>query len=524
MRKIICLVLFTAPAFFVNAQRPGASIDVLHYEFGLTLTDADNNIQGNALVELNILQETKTIVLDLISKNADGKGMVVASVKEKDQSVSFNHTNNLLTIQLSAVAKKGEKRTFAIQYSGIPADGLIITNNKYKHRGFFADNWPDRARNWIPCVDHPADKATVDFKIKAPVHYQVVANGVQVEETSLDSATKFTHYKEAVPLSTKIMVIGVAAFAVQLAGEVSNIPIYSWVYPEDRNKGFYDYGVAVDILPWFIKNWGPYAYKKLANVQSKTRFGGLENANTIFYAESSVNGSRKSEGTIVHEIAHQWFGDMATETDWAHLWLSEGFATYMTILYFENKTGVDTARMMLREDRAQIIAFHKTKQRPVVDTSVKDYMELLNANSYQKGGWVLHMLRQELGDEVFRNGIRTYYARYAGKNASSDDLRKVLEEVSKKDLKQFFRQWLYTSGHPVLEMKWEYDKAKKVVNAKIVQKQENIFQFPLEIGISKQKKLVMIKDRETSVSIPSVTMPENIELDPDVKLLFESSK
>lgn len=524
MRKFIYLVLMISFVNHVSAQKPEATIDILHYDFGLTLTDADNNIQGNAVVELNVLKETNTIVLELTSKTADGRGMTVSLVKEKDQALTFNHNNNLLTIQLPAAAKKSEKRILTIQYSGIPADGLIITNNKYKHRGFFADNWPNRAHNWIPCVDHPADKATVDFRIMAPVHYQVVANGVQVEETSLDSATKFTHYKETVPLSTKIMVIGVAPFAVQLAGEVSNIPIYSWVYPEDRAKGFYDYGVAVDILPWFIKNWGPYAYKKLANVQSKTRFGGLENANTIFYAESSVSGMRKSEGTIVHEIAHQWFGDMATETDWAHLWLSEGFATYMTILYFENKTGVDTAQMMLKEDRAQIIAFHKTKQRPVVDTAVKDYMELLNANSYQKGGWVLHMLRQELGDEVFRNGIKTYYARYAGRNASSDDLRKVLEEMSKKDLKQFFQQWLYTSGHPVLELKWEYDKAKKLVAVKIVQKQSPVFQFPLDIAIGAQKKTVMIKDRETTVTFPSAAQPGQVILDPDVRLLFETSK
>ena len=134
------------------------------------------------------------------------------------------------------------------------------------------------------------------------------------------------------------MVIGVADFAVNLSGTINEcIPVYSWVYPEDRDKGFYDYAQAAEILPWFIKNVGPYAYKKLANVQSKTRFGGLENANTIFYSEHSVNGNRQSESLMVHEIAHQWFGNYATEKSFAHLWLSEGFATYMTILYMENK-------------------------------------------------------------------------------------------------------------------------------------------------------------------------------------------
>jgi aminopeptidase N len=527
MRKLICLALFLSLVIFATAQRPGASIDMTHYEFSLSLTDVNNNIEGNAVVEFVVLKETNSVTLDLISKRADGKGMSVLAVKEKDNSLRFNHANDILTIQLSSPAKPGDQKTLVIQYTGIPVDGLIITNNKYKHRGFFADNWPNRARNWIPCVDHPADKAAVDFRIKAPSHYQVVANGIQVEETSVDSATKLTHYKETVPLATKIMTIGVAGFAVQLAGEVSHIPVYSWVYPEDRNKGFYDYAPAVEILGWFIKNWGPYAYKKLANVQSKTIFGGLENANTIFYSENSVTGTRKNEGLLTHEIAHQWFGNMATETDWPHLWLSEGFATYMTILYFENKYGRDTARYMLAEDRAQVIAFTKTKMRPVVDTTVTDYMQLLNANSYQKGGWVLHMLRQQLGDSAFHRGIRTYYARYAGKNASTDDLRKVLEEISKKDLKQFFKQWLYTAGHPVLEVSWKYDEGKKMIAVTITQKQGQVFQFPLEIslntGAKKQNKTVQVRDRETTINIASTIAPQQVTLDPETKLLFEGN-
>lgn len=523
MRKIIFLVFTISYTATVLAQKPGAVIDVLHYEFGLSLTDSNNNIRGNAVVDLSFLKETAVISLDLISKKPNGKGMTVIAVKEKEKDLTFTHNNDLLSINLPG--KAGEKKSLTIQYEGIPADGLIITNTKYRHRGFFADNWPNRARNWIPCVDHPADKAAVDFKIKAPSQYQVVANGVQVEETNTDSLWRFTHYREEVPLSTKIMTIGVSDFAVEKAGEVQGIPVYSWVYPEDRVKGFYDYAVAVDILPWFIKNWGPYAYKKLANVQSKTIFGGLENANTIFYAENSVSGTRKSKGTITHEIAHQWFGDMATETDWPHLWLSEGFATYMTILYFEDTYGRDTAVQMLQQDREQVLDFARGSSRSVVDTTVKNYMDLLNANSYQKGGWVLHMLRQQLGDSVFRRAIRTYYARYAGKNASTDDLRKVLEEVSKKDLRQFFKQWLFTGGNPQLDIKWNYDEAKKAVVVHVMQKQEAVFVFPLELsiksGLKTVKMTVEVKGKETSVTIPTSAKPELFLVDPGTKLLFE---
>ena len=131
------------------------------------------------------------------------------------------------------------------------------------------------------------------------------------------------------------MVFGAADFAVQLAGEHEGIPVSSWIFKEQKEKGFYDYAMALPVLEFFTKNVAPYPYEKLANVQSKTRYGGMENASCIFYYEASVKGDRSSEALIAHEIAHQWFGNSASEANWHHVWLSEGFATYWTHLYFE---------------------------------------------------------------------------------------------------------------------------------------------------------------------------------------------
>ncbi len=254
---------------------------------------------------------------------------------------------------------------------------------------------------------------------------------------------KQTHYRETVALPTKEMAIGVAGFAVNYAGDVDCIPVYSWVYPEEKENGFYDYGFAKDILSYFIARVGPYAYRKLANVESKTRFGGEENASAIFYSERSIKGDRKVEALLVHEIAHQWFGNSGTEKDWQPIWLSEGFATYMTHLYLENKYGIDTLLKRMKVDREQVVAFSKKRNTAVVDTSVASYfMELLNANSYQKGGWVLHMLRRRLNYDIFWKGIRKYYADFAGHNAATDDFRAAMETVSGQNLKQFFQQWL----------------------------------------------------------------------------------
>jgi len=511
------------------AQKPDAAIDILHYNFSVKLSDSTDRIEGQAKIKFKVIKETNTITLNLIKEGRDRKGMVVTGVFEGNQPRAFLHNDHLLKVSFDKNFSAGTEKEIEVIYSGIPIDGLIIGYNKFKHRGFFADHWPDRARNWLPCVDHPADKATLDFLITAPDHFQVVANGVQVEEISLGNGQKLTHYSETTPLPTKVMTMGAADFAVQLAGMVDCIPVYSWVYPEDKDKGFFDYAQATEILPFYIKNVGPYPYKKLANVQSKTRFGGLENAGAIFYYENSVTGTRTSESLLAHEIAHQWFGDMATEKEWAHIWLSEGFATYMTALYMENSHGKDTATKMMLQSRAQTIAYSKQRSRPVVDSSITNYMELLNPNSYQKAGWVLHMLRSQLGDSSFWKSVRTYYSRYAGKNANTEDLQKVFEEISGTNLSKFFKQWLYTAGQPKLEVIHKYEASKKLLTITITQLQETNFEFPLQIQINGNAedgiltKSLPVKDKQTVFSIPLMEKPLKIVIDPNVRLLHEGT-
>ncbi|MGZ8559082.1 MAG: M1 family aminopeptidase [Chitinophagaceae bacterium] len=513
-----CFICFH---IFTNAQ---TNIDVQHYKFEIFLTDQSDTITGKATVLVKFIAATDQVTLDLTSVKGR-KGMVITSINENNNPVEFSHQQDKIAIRLNQKPNTGETKTFIIEYKGIPSDGLIISNNKYGNRTFFADNWPNRGHNWIPCVDDPADKASVEFIVTAPQHYQVVSNGILIEQTNLTNNKKLTHWKEEVPVATKVMVIGAADFAVSLAGSIDNcIPVYSWVYPEDRDKGFYDFAQALEILPFFIKNVGPYGYKKLASVQSKTTFGGLENANTIFYAENTVTGTRDKESLLAHEIAHQWFGNMATEKSFAHIWLSEGFATYYTILYFEKKYGKDTADYMLKEDRNLVINFAKNYNRPIIDET-KDYMELLNPNSYQKGSWVLHMLRRQLGDSVFHKSIKTFYAEYAGKNADTKDLQSVVEKTSGKDLSVFFQQWLYTAIIPTLNVSWKYLSNEKKVTVTVRQLQITPFVFPLEIKLknaigNNTIKTISVSKKEETFIIPIKEKPSLLTLDSNTSLLF----
>ena len=502
------------------------AIDVQHYSFNLLLNDENDSIKGEAEISILVLQTIKSFDLDLVKKNDTGRGMTVTAISANQQPVSFSQEDQ--RIHINTAAGPGDTLHCVIKYEGIPADGLIIDKNKYGNRSFFGDNWPNRGHNWLPCVDNPIDKASVDFIVTAPEHYQVIGNGLKIEENNVADHQKLTHWKETVALPVKVMVIGVADFAVNYSGDVNCIPVYSWVYPEDKEKGFYDYAQAKDILPFFIQQVGPYAYRKLANVQSKTRFGGMENASAIFYSENSVQGNRQTEALLTHEIAHQWFGNSVTKKSWPHVWLSEGFATYMTHLYFERMHGVDTFQKRLKEDRAKVIAFSKTRETPVVDSSERNnFLQLLNANSYEKGGWVLHMLRRKLGDAIFWKGIRAYYAQHAGKNAATEDFRKAMESASGENLQSFFKQWLSLAGQPLLRKSIQYDAKKKTAVITIEQLQNRLFDFPLQLliesGNKKKLQTISIKNKINRLSLAVADLPLKIQLDPGTNLLFEET-
>lgn len=441
----------------------------------------------------------------------------------------FSHHHDKLIISGNRPFKRGDTVLLNIFYKGIPDDGLIISKNKYGDRTFFADNWPDRAHHWIPCVDRPDDKATFEFIVTAPSHYSVVSNGTKIEERVLSDGNKLTHWKENIPLPTKVMVIGVARFAVRTYKDSPvGIPVSAWVYQQDSIPGFRNYAVAPSILKFLSGYIGPYPYEKLANVQSKTIFGGMENASAIFYEELSASSDDNIESLMAHEIAHQWFGDMASEKSFPHLWLSEGFATYLTHIYIESKYGTDSLNKRMQEDRSEIIAFAKESARSVVD-SVSPLMKLLNTNSYQKGSWILHMLRRQLGDTIFHRIIRNYYAAYAGKNADTRDFERICEKESGKDLHVFFDQWLYTPGLPKLDVQWKYDEINKKVTVTVNQTQHKLFEFPLEIEILTGGKgktttqIYSVSTQNQQVSIPVLAKPLEIVLDPHTSLLFEGS-
>lgn len=508
-------------------------IDAINYAFHFTLSDETDVITGKTEMDLRFLAAgISTVRLDLSSKSdeMDGKGMTVKGINMNDRALNFVHENDVLFITLPSPSTANQRSSITIEYEGIPITGLKIAPNKYNERTFFSDNWPNKARNWLPTIDHPYDKAMCEFIVTAPNRYQVISNGLKIEESDLENNERLTHWKQSVPIASWLFVLGVSRFAVQHVDDFEGLAIETWVYPQDRDAGFYDFAVPTKAAMAFYSDMvGPYSYEKLANIQSNSVGGGMEAATAVFYGDKSVTGQRSERwrNVIIHEIAHQWFGNAVTESDWDDVWLSEGFATYFTLLFIEHAYGRDEFVKGLKSSKLRIDKFDEDNpDYRIIHDNLDDMKKVSTGQTYQKGAWALHMLRNLVGTDTFWKGIQTYYAEYQDLNASTADFRRHMEEASGMELKGFFDQWLRRGGQPTVELAWSYDAGRKKLDLSVDQTQDaDSFSFPLEIGVvdssgEMQVMRVDIDQRNSKHSLDFEEMPTNVVLDPMVTILM----
>ena len=532
------LVFFYVSGFTQSVTLPPSSVDVIHYVFNLAIHDNSNEIQGEASIFVSLPPaQSSPFILHLANPDSGTvRGMTVDEILFNGIPVDFTHENHALYIRIPPSKRNSSEGTFRIKYHGIPSDGLIIKQNTYGDRTFFGDNWPNRAHFWLPTHDHPSDKATCEFIITAPNHYKVISNGKLLEESDLLPSGhnplryKLTHWAMDQPIPTKVMVFGAARFAVQYPLTNQSIVIENWLYPEDKETGFQKFAPTADIITFYENVLGAYPYQKIANVQSKTQYGGMENATAIFYNESVIVDQASIEGLIAHEIAHQWFGNAVSEKNWTDVWLSEGFATYMTHLYFEHTYGRDSMSARLLADKERIFTFHlKSPQAKVVESSTENLFQLLNANSYQKGAWVLHMLRAKVGDEVFFSILKQFFNQYKHRNASTKNFIALTSKLAKLDLSAFFTQWLYRSDYPVLESNWKYQSVGKKLKVRLKQiNTTKSFAFPLQIGIHysdgkvSEVKSVYVDEIDETYTFSVNSRVKKVVLDPATWLLYDT--
>ena len=474
-----------------------------------------------------------TLVLDLV-------GLRVDSVLVDDRAARFTRTDSLLRVAIDHVAR--DSFSVAVRYGGEPKDGLIIRTDSLGRWTAFGDNWPNRARNWIPSIDHPSDKATVTWTVRAPSDRKVVANGELVEETPLARAAAggtprtVTRWREARPIPPYLMVIAAAPlvyFDLGRAGCGSSefdgcVRQSVYVTPELRDYLPGPFADAPAMVRLFSTLVAPFPYEKLAHLQSSTRYGGMENAGAIFYSDGAFRRRSVRAGLIAHETAHQWFGDAVTPREWPHVWLSEGFATYFAELWTEHADGDSAFHAGMSRIRDQIVRAEEVATRPVIDSTQTNLMALLNTNTYQKGGWTLHMLRALVGDSAFFKGIRSYYLAHRHSTALTDDLQRAVEDASGRALGWFFDQWLRRPGYAEVTTSWRFDAEQRRVVATVAQGSRfGHYRFPLTVAVTDANG----RERRATIDVPAATTativvpldvdaaPRAVAFDPDVRVL-----
>ncbi len=541
LNKVVCglqlvtlaFLLFTGPAVF--ATRRERIIDrwkPTHYSVQITLNNELTAIR-RARTEITIVTlKSGVSVIDL-----DFGELSIDSVTLNKRTARFKHSSGLLRVNLSRTVSKGTRLVVAVNYHGSPKNGLVMSRDKSGNPAVVGDNWPNRVHHWIPSLDHPSAKATVTFSITAPDKNLIVANGEFVNVQNTFPAMRTWTYSEGVPIPPYCMIFAAGQFAkFTVRSPITELEYY--VPKADEAFALKGFASAAPALNLFDEIVGPYPYEKLALIVGATQFGGMENAGAIVFGSNLFTqvgdaqispsfGVRKGIVQLVaHEIAHQWFGDSVTEKTWSDLWLSEGFATYFAGTFVQKHDGDAAFRQYMKSAADAYFAFAKQRRIPLHDTETEDLFKLLNGNNYQKGAWVLHMLRSQLGDDAFWRGLRAYYAKHKNSTATSEDLRTALEQASGANLQPFFASWIYGAGHPSYELTWYWSAERRSLRVSLKQTQAvGAFPnwLPVEISTSAGKQRLVLKPRtkETIEEFRLDQAPMSIEVDPDETVLKE---
>ncbi|HEY0458331.1 MAG TPA: M1 family metallopeptidase [Pyrinomonadaceae bacterium] len=537
LSRAVCLCLLlvafsAASAFAVRQERKIDAWQPLHFDIKLAFDYALTRI-NEATTDITVLIRQN----DVTKIDFDFGRLPVSLVKVNNEPARFAQTGEKLDVYLTKEAKNGEKLNISVTYSGVPEDGLILKKDADGNQSAVGDNWADRVHHWIPCLDHPSAKASVRFTVTAAADNAVVANGILESSKRNADATGTWIYSESRPVSPYNMVVAVGRFANAALKTNAPVPISYYVPQSDRKFAAQGFSSAAPSVLTFSNLIAPYPYGKLALIIGATRFGGMENANTIVFTPTLFKDflsakprsarykiPRGVEEVVAHEIAHQWFGDSVTEATWADLWLSEGFATYFAGVFVEKNEGKAAFRAYMREKAGSYLQYEKIRKTPIFDTETEKLFDLLTPNNYEKGGWVLHMLRGILGDRAFFEGLKDYYLKHQDSTATTEDLRAALEGASGKDLKNFFDRWIYKAGHPIYQASWK-ESSKGTIELTLKQTQtDEAFLQPVVIEIATgkgaQRVTVTPNDKETTVKVKTAA-PKKITIDPDEFILKE---
>lgn len=474
----------------------------------------------------------------------NAKGMLIHEVSLENKPLKYEYKNDILKINLDKTYQKNQDYTVYIKYTARPnevkqqgsaaindAKGLYFINPQGKDPDKATQIWTQGETEsnsaWFPTIDKTNQKTTEEIYMTVPEKFVTLSNGYLKEQKNEGNGMRTDHWVMDKRHSVYLFFMGVGEYAV-VKDKWRNIPVDYFVEKEYEPYAKQIFGNTPEMMEFFSKKLNyDYPWNKYAQITGQDYVSGaMENTTATLHSSSAQQkpgqliDENKWESTIAHELFHHWFGDLVTAESWSNLTVNESFANYSEYLWYEYKYGKDQADYHLMKDVGMYLQNPNDFRKDLVRFDYASREDVFDLVTYQKGGGILHMLRNYLGDDAFFAGLNDYLNAYQYNNAEAQQLRLSLEKVSGKDLNWFFNQWYFGNGNPKLSYTYTYEPVKKETTLTLTQTQTPLFQFPLSIDVfvdgkaTRQKVWVDAKEKNV-FTFPAAKSPNLISINPD---------
>ncbi|MGB7275075.1 MAG: M1 family metallopeptidase, partial [Geitlerinemataceae cyanobacterium] len=518
-----------------NPDRPG---QVEHIFLDLAINIACRSFRGTCSIRLNPVRDgISNLTLDAVN-------LYIEAVKVEGVSQKFDYDGELLHVVLTEPTQAGVAITLEITY-GVdkPQRGLYFIgpdeNYPKKPVQVWTQGEDEDSRFWFPCFDYPGQLATSEIRVKVPKQYRAISNGELIATECGDKNTIY-HWSQQQIHPTYLMTLAVGDFA-ELRDEWQGKPVTYYVEKGREEDARRSMGKTPMMIEFFSQTFGyAYPFPKYAQVcVDDFIFGGMENTSTTLLTDRcliddrAALDNRSTESLVAHELAHQWFGDLVVIRHWSHAWIKEGMASYCEVLWTDREYGKEAAAYYrLQEARSYLSEDGGRYRRPIVTHIYREAIELYDRHLYEKGSCVYHMIRAELGDELFFKAIGTFVNDNAHQTVETVDLLRAIEKTTGRNLLFLFDQYVYRGGHPDYQVSYCWDRDSNLAKVTVVQTQatdgntpndSNLFDLKIPIGFGYTSEdadtpilktfPVRIHEKEQSFYFPLEDKPKFVSFD-----------
>ncbi len=480
----------------------------------------------------------------------DAKGMLIHQVTRNGKDLKYEYDESKLNIKLGNMFAKGEKYDIYIKYTARPDEvkqegSAAITDAKGLYFIDPDDTDPDKPTQiwtqgetessscWFPTIDSPNQKSTEEIYITVPKKFTTLSNGLLLKQTENSDGTRTDYWKLDQKHAPYLFFMGIGEYSI-VKDTWKNIAVDYYVEKEYEPYAQEIFGLTPEMIQFYSDYTGvEYVWPKYAQIVGRDYVSGaMENTTAVLHQEAVYQTSGQLideniwENTIAHELFHHWFGDLVTTESWSNLTVNESFANYSEYLWLEYKYGTDAADAHRYEDIQGYLA-GGNELKDLVRFHYNSREDMFDGVSYNKGGAILHMLRNHVGDAAFQEGLKTYLTENMYGTGEAHQLRLAMEKVSGKDLNPFFNQWFFNNGHPKLDITYTYSTAANMVTVNIKQTQEGLFTFPIAIDVyegAKPKRYeVLVDKKENAFSFKYSKKPSLVNVNAEHILLVETN-